>query len=420
VIVGAGARAASGQACAVLDSQVFAHAAPSLKDLRIFSGKNELPYAITLSEPLQQDSEEARILNLGTREGRVVFDLQMPNRPFTNVTLELAAKDFIATASVFGEASANAAATRTSLGSFTLFDLSSQRLSHSTGIPLPESNFPYLHIELELSPAPGVAADGKALRDPAIVKSANVPPSREAQTVYTTISETTSLVQRGRQSVATFHVPVRVPVERISFAVAPGFKGNFSREVEIKANASRSSQEKAGDPDSAAGSEIDESAPRQETLAGTISRVHATEAGRELTEEQLSVPAAIGSNMQRPAEIEVAIGNGDDQPLPIAAVRLEMRQRRLCFDAGSAGAPLTLDYGDAGLDAPVYDYAKLFQPAASPLAATLGPEALNAEYEARAESRPFTERHPELLWIGLLGVVCILAVTAIKSAKKLH
>jgi hypothetical protein len=54
------------------------------------------------------------------------------------------------------------------------------------------------------------------------------------------------------------------------------------------------------------------------------------------------------------------------------------------------------------------------------LTATLGEEELNAEYEPRVESRPLTERHPELLWIGLLVVVGTLAVTAIRSAKKLR
>jgi len=407
----------SEQACAVLDAEVFAHAAASLKDLRLYRGQVEVPYATTLSETLQQESEDARILNLGTRSGRIVFDLEMPHRPFTIVTLDLAAKDFIATATVTGENSPGAAAA-TALGSFTLFDLTSQHLSHSTSIPLQESSFPFLHIELAMSPAPGIVSNAAALRDPAGVKSANVPPSREAQTVYTVIAQTPTLTQRGRQTVAAFQVPVRVPVERISFVVAPSFKGNFSRDVEIKAHALVGSKQDEAQDGSSDPPE-DDSPPRDETLAGAISRVHATEAGRELASENLSLPAAIGSNMQRPASLEVAIDNGDDQPLPITAVKLEMRQRKICFDA-SAGSPLVLYYGDPELDAPVYDYAKLFHPVATPLVALLGEETLNAGYQARSDSKPFTERHPELLWIGLLIVVGILAVTAIRSAKKLH
>src|ERR1700686_2255564 len=86
------------QACATLHAQVFAHAAPSLKDLRLFNGTAELPYATTLSQPLQQENDEARILNLGLRNGRIAFDLEMPRRPYTDVLLNLKGRDFVATA----------------------------------------------------------------------------------------------------------------------------------------------------------------------------------------------------------------------------------------------------------------------------------------------------------------------------------
>jgi hypothetical protein len=123
--------------------------------------------------------------------------------------------------------------------------------------------------------------------------------------------------------------------------------------------------------------------------------------------------------LQRAAKVEVAVENGDDQPLPIAAVRLEMRQRRICFDAGAAaGAGLALYYGDAELVAPVYDYERLFVAARKPVVAELGVERLNPEYQARAAAAlPFTERHPEVLWIVLICVVSALGVVALKSAR---
>ena len=58
---------------------------------------------------------------------------------------------------------------------------------------------------------------------------------------------------------------------------------------------------------------------------------------------------------------------------PITAVRLEMRERKLCFDAPSA-QPLTLYYGDPALTAPQYDYARLFAPSSAMHTARLGPE----------------------------------------------
>jgi hypothetical protein len=299
----------------------------------------------------------------------------------------------------------------TALGSFTLFDLSSQHLSRDTTLPLEESTFHYLHVALSVSQAPGSGARFT----PAMVEGASVPPSREAQTVYTTVAETTSIATVGRESVAKFEIPARVPVERLSVELASGFKDNFSRDVRVMATAEAAAN----------GVNEDGRAPLPEIVTGNILRVHANEAGREIRTEELGVPAILGANLQRSAKVEVAIENGDDQPLPIASVRLEMRQRKICFDATAARGgtdALALLYGDARLLAPVYDYQRLF--AASGLAssrkavvAELGPEQLNPNYHLPADSRPFTERQPEVLWIALIAAICVLGVVAMRSAR---
>ena len=409
--VGAGA----GQACAVLDAQVFPHAEPSLADLRIFpaqGGKGrEVPYAITLSEAVTEETEPARVLNLGSSGvGRIVFDLEMPDRAYTGVTLDLDPEihDFLATAVVTGLDSLNGKAKPTALGEFTLFDLASQHLSRDTTLPLEESTFHYLHLVLNISAAPGGTAPAGGFV-PAMVRGAEVPPSREAQILYTTVAETTSVATVGRESHASFDVPMRVPVERVSFQLAPGFKGNFSRDVLVTATLEPGAKPVDGDG----------RAPLPEVLTGNILRVHATETGREIRAQQLGIPAILGSNLQQPAKIEVAIENGDDEPLPIAAVRLEMRQRKLCFDApASGGTGLALFYGDPKLVAPAYDYARLFTASSDTLAVMLGPETLNPGYRPRPEEeRPFTERHPEVLWIALIVVICVLGAVALRSSR---
>ena len=388
---------ASGQSCAVIDPQLFPHAAPSLKDLRLYQGGHEVPYAITLSESQQPDSDTAQIRNLGLRGRNVVFDVEMPNRPYTEIMLDLSGHDFLATATVSGTRDPNYS-NQTQLGEFTLFDLTSQHLSRNTTIHLQETSLPYLHIEFAFSPATG---NRTFTATPEIVKGITVPPSREAQSLYTTVATATTITSRGRQSVATFKLPERIPVERVSFDLASTFKANFSRDVRITDH-----------PD-------DNSSSTSESLAGTIFRVHLTQAGREIRQQQLSVPAILGSNMQGTATVEVAIDNGDDTPLPIAAIRLEMRRRDLCFDISNA-EPLTLFYGDPALATPQYDYARLFTASNSAGTAQLGPEQLNGTYRERPDSRPLTDRHPHLLWIVLLIVVCILAVVAIRSTKTVH
>jgi Protein of unknown function (DUF3999) len=387
----------SAQSCAVVDPQIFPHAAPSLKDLRLYQDSREVPYAITLSVPQQADSDTGQVRNLGLRGRDVVFDVEMPNRPYTEIMLDLAGQDFLATATVSGTRDPNYS-NQTRLGEFTLFDLTSQHLSRNTTLHLQETNLPYLHIELAVSPATG---NRSFAATPEMVLGVTVPPSREAQSLYTTAATTTNITQRGRQSVATFALPERIPIERVSFDLAPAYKANFSRDVRITDR-----------PEGGA-------SLGSESLAGTILRVHLTQAGREIRQEQLSVPATLGSNMQSAATVEVAVDNGDDPPLPINAVRLEMRQRRICFDVSSR-QPLTLYYGDPALPAPQYDYARLFSASDAMQTAQLGPEQLNPNYRDRPDARPLTERHPHLLWIVLLVVICILAMVAIRSSKTVH
>ncbi len=390
----------TGQNCAIIDPQLFPHAAPSLKDLRLFKDNHEVPYAITLSEPQQPDSDTATIRNLGLRGRKIVFDLEMPNRPYTEIDLGLAGHNFLATATVSGTRDANYA-NQTRLGDFTLFDLTHQNLSRNTTIRLQETSLPYLHIELAVSPAAGTSAASvtpEALQK--LVQGATVPPSREAQSLYTTAARSTT-TQRGRQSIATFVLPERIPIERVSFDLVPTYKANFSRDVHITDH-----------PNGIANS-------GSETLIGTILRVHLTQAGREIHQEQLSIPATLGSNMQSEATVQVAVENGDDAPLPISSIRLEMRQRKICFDAADE-SPLTLYYGDPALAAPQYDYARLFTLSSAVHTAMLGHERFNVLYHDRPDARPLTERRPHLLWIVLLIVICILAIIAIRSSKNIH
>jgi hypothetical protein len=419
ISVGPGA----GQACAALDAAVFPHAAPALTDVRIFTQgataggggagtAREVPYAVTMSEGVMEETEAAKVLNLGTGAGgTIVFDLEMPQRAYTDVAINVdpAVKDFIATATVSGMDTLGGVAAATRLGEFTLFDLTAQRLSRDTTLPLAESNFRYLHVVMRVTEAAGAKGGRFA---PAMVDGAEVPPSREAQTVYTTVAETSAVATMGREIKASFTVPARVPVERVSFVLADGFSGNFSRDVKVSATAEAPEDDAAGDsPDGGRAAE-------PEVVTGDILRVHTDEAGREIRAERLGVPAILGANLQRAAKVEVAVENGDDQPLPIAAVRLEMRQRRICFDAAAvAGAGLALYYGDAELVAPVYDYERLFVAEHKPVTAELGVERLNPEYRPAVTTLPFTERHPEVLWVVLICVVSALGVVALKSAR---
>ncbi|HZU10612.1 MAG TPA: hypothetical protein VFA02_11980 [Pseudacidobacterium sp.] len=66
---------------------------------------------------------------------------------------------------------------------------------------------------------------------------------------------------------------------------------------------------------------------------------------------------------------------------------------------------------------PEYDYARLFQPDKDAARGMLRPEEENPQYQTRPDTRPFTERHPALLWIALVAAVAILGSIALQTAK---
>lgn len=400
-------------ACAVLDAPVFAHAsALTLDDLRLYaqtaSGSDasvarEVPFTLTINSAAPTEVEHATAANIGVHQGRLEFDLRMPARPYSEVNLQLAATNFIATADVTAADSAHPAAAPRKLGSFTLFDLSAQHLARSTTLALEEATLPTLHVTLALR-----TPEGKRI-DPAtsLIHGAEVPPSRVAQTLFTTIASTTDLTAQGRSTEAVLHVPAHVPVERVRLALDPGFHANFVRRVSISAYPGPSLPH-AGRLDTP---------PGGEHVEGEISREQLSLRGAApVRQEHLAVDALLAATLRKEATVHVTLDNGSDVPLPLRAVELQMRQRRLCFTA-QPGLVYTLRYGDPGLPAPSYDTARVFDPVAAAATAMLGPESLNPQWTPRPLARPFAQQHPELPWVALLGFIAVLGAIAIGSMK---
>jgi len=145
--------------------------------------------------------------------------------------------------------------------------------------------------------------------------------------------------------------------------------------------------------------------------SGEISKVHMVRNGNKIDADDFTVELS----SQAEKTIKVIIHNGDDKPLQQSA-RLEQHERRIYFGAPATGA-LTLYYGDEKLVPPVYDYAKLFQIEKNVVPAQLGAEASNSAYAGRPDERPWTERHPAVLWIAIVGAVVVLGAVALRSMK---
>ena len=383
---------ATGQACASLDASVFAHAtSESLNDLRLYTATaTEIPFNFSVSGTQSIEDDPAAIHDLTSSNGDIAFDVGMPPRPYSAIVLDLSAKDFLGTAQV------SSADGKTPLGTFALFDLTSQHLSRSTTLPLQESTLAHLHITLHLTPAPGSTNPNL---NSSIVHGATVPPSREAQTLYTPIATTSSITRRGRYTVATIPIPAHVPVERVSFTLDPKFTKNFYRTVTITAVPQ-------GTRNNAA----------IETMSGAISHVKLPPT---IESNQLSIDAALGANLRSPATVTLFIDNANNAPLPLTAVQLEMRQRKICFDASSPST-YHLMYGDPTLHAPVYDYAAHFTPSSNPIPATLTAEHRNPTFIPRRDTRPYLESHPELPWTIFLALLGILGSIVLRRARTRH
>lgn len=378
---------AAGQTCVALDAGLFAHAAPGLADLRLYWGTDEVPYAIHEAEPVTAQAKEISALNVGSRGGQTTFDAAMPAGRYSDIDLDVHAQNFLATVTVKGSQQETGAATK--VGSYTIFDLTDEKLGRSTVLHLPVSDFRYLHF----------AIAGPVT--PQQVSGLTVERAARGQQAYATVAETESVTQRGRESVVQFTVPAHVPVDRVEFLPGPQPE-NFSRDVTVKASATGQTEE----------DELTATA----SSPGNLLRVHGVHDGHRIDEEHLAVDAPY-VDPNTASRWTVTIDNGDDAPLELKAVRLEMAERTLCFDA-TAGAAYTLLYGDAALEAPRYDYARLFTPDRNAAQAILGPEGPNALYVARPDTRPFTERYPWLLWVALVVVVALLGVVAVRTAKE--
>src|SRR5580692_5730943 len=124
----------SGQACIPLDATVFAHAAPGLPDLRLYREGAEVPYLLHQATPPEQKPETIPPLNAGVRAGQAAFDAQMPEGRYTSVEMEMAARDFVATVTVAGSQTQGGA--ETSIGTYTIFDLTRQKLGRGTMLAL--------------------------------------------------------------------------------------------------------------------------------------------------------------------------------------------------------------------------------------------------------------------------------------------
>ena len=380
------------QACLSLDPAIFSHAGPQLADLRLYRGTRETPYAIHLAESaaVVPDFQTSMApLNLGQQNGQTTFDAELPESHYSDLQLNISTQNFIATVTVSGSRT-QSGTSATKLGEYTVFDLTGQRLGRSTVLHLPESDFPYLHFRVT-SPL-----------KPENITSLSIERLPTTQPRYTQVAESAQVTQNGHTSVLQFTVPANTPVDQITFTPGPQ-PTNFNRSVDVDVAPLVPSTH-----DNGAGS-------ANHIVSGNLLRIHATQNSHRIDEEHLTVDAP-STLSTISTHWTITIQNGDDLPINLASVQLQMLERTLCFEA-TPQTKYTLLYGDPNLESPHYDYATLFTPQTDALKMTTSPEQPNPQYQSRPDTRPFTEKHPALLWIALIAVIALLGTITLRSTK---
>lgn len=111
----------------------------------------------------------------------------------------------------------------------------------------------------------------------------------------------------------------------------------------------------------------------------------------------------------------VEILNANDAPLSAVRMSLLMTARFLLFYLRE-NRNYRLIYGNARATPPQYDLAKTLRIQANELIpqATLGTEEPTSNY---ADPRPFTERHPNLLWLAVGIAVVLLGYAALRALR---
>jgi hypothetical protein len=378
-----------GQRFVAVDEQTWKNARPDLGDLRLYSGQQEVPYAMMVERGSREsDNKDVRVLQQSVVGGKTQFVIDMAGvAEYDHIDLKLASKNFVAHARVEGQEDLHGAQWAL-LAESILYDLSKENLGGNSMLRLPLSTYKYLLVTIDgpVKPADVIAASSEFRQEnKAVWRDVGGAPTVVEMTMSAARNDPSR--RSGRATLLTFAVPENVPVDRVTFDIDPA-QANFRRSVQV-----------TDDKDSYIGS-------------GEINRVHMVRSGRKINSDDYDVSLlAVGHKT-----IKVIIDNGDDPPLKLKTARLQQLEHRLYFEAPAA-APLTLYYGDEKLESPVYDYAKLFLLAKDVAQAQLGGEEANAAYTGRPDERPWTERHPAVLWIAIVAAVLVLGAIALRSMK---
>jgi hypothetical protein len=378
-----------------LDAAIWEHARADLADVRLYdAAKAEVAFGLIVNAHAESSAlRPTRLFNLAKGARGTEFLLEISQPEYNRIALDLDAHDFAGLVKVEASDDLNRAHW-VEVGSYPVFDFSHEHLGKHSDLQLPTLRYRYLRLVL---PPPLAPENVKAARVAAFETRTASWTALGATPTITQIASEDQLKQLTgmrrvegaftRATVITWSQPEHAPLDRVRLDFDSGV--NFRRNVELYCRRDE----------------------RWDIVArDEVWRIHLVRNGDKIDSERLEV----NGNAARGKQFALLINNGDDPPPPLRAAHPEAIERRLYFDAqGHSG--IKLYYGDEKARAPLYDYAKLLQRDAQAAAARLGPEERNAAFTPRPDQRPWSDRHPAVLWTVLVIAVLGLGALALRG-----
>ena len=367
----------SGLTAIVVPEDVYAHSANQLADIRIVDDEGrEVPFV--LSVPSGHTHTERRAVRTHEQSfapgefTQFVLDAGA-NAPFHNsILVNTSEKDFIVWAEV--AVSDDARQWRIVCDRAPLFRFNKQNLQGTQTLHYSETNARYIRLRI---------LEGSH-RFP--VTSINVlyEVTTPAERVPISVQLVAAQSANPRESVWRADLPAELPVNEVRFETD---QPEFSRSVTIESS--------------------DDGQEWSPVGAGEIYRFHHDDVLREWLQ--------VGFSGGWSSHWRVRVMNGNNSPPAAARVILYMTPRRIIFRADPARHYLLL-YGQSEAKPPQYDLERTIRPEdfqKLPVA-TLGGEQINSEYE---DPRPWSERHPAVLWIAVIIAAGLLGLAAVRSLR---
>lgn len=364
-----------------LDRGVFSHSENQLADLRIIDDSGQqVPYdmraQITLPEPVRVPATLRENSFVPGRFTQVIVDLGERSRFHDSLRVKTPESDFINWVQV--AASDDAHVWRIVNPRAPISRFRRDNLEGNQTVRYSENNARYLRVRIEQADDSFQVADIEVFSSP-ITKAKG--PAEGAP--LTSSLDPDSGVEGSETQWTVDLGSGNVPVAKFKFETS---QPDFYRAVRILTRSDENEWQFAG------GGEI-----------------HRYVVGGK-TEESLAVPCYEPSG-QRYWRVEVL--NANDAPLSAVRVSAVMPLRFVLFHP-TANRAYRLIYGNTRANAPQYDLARTLQipPLQAMFHSNLGPEELTSNY---ADARPFTERHPNLLWLALGLAVILLGYAALRA-----